>query len=163
MRSVYPVVFPPGVSAEHRAHTRMEPEELVRRFILNNSYGHAPRIQFAVWGPHFTEAELKQLVKEATGTAALPFGDKPGPQILVRVVYRAPQSFHGPVVPPIFFPSTNTTPPPAPPADEPLVDRDEIFLVVGKLVQPNTLNTSGDQWKTGFRQNLARLFPGINP
>jgi hypothetical protein len=89
------VIPPAGAVAEKRSRTRTGEEELVKRFILNNS-GDADAVVFLSWGPHLTDKEMQDLLAEA-GLDQLVKGEpewekweKMRPASFIRVCYRDP-------------------------------------------------------------------------
>src|SRR5262249_22943965 len=49
-------------TAEERPRPRIDEEELVKAYILNNAGESAGQVRFLTWGPHMDEAELRKLV-----------------------------------------------------------------------------------------------------
>jgi hypothetical protein len=103
-----------GAVAEKRSHTRIEEEELVKRFILNNAKD-AKAVQFTKWGPHMKREEYDKLMEEAgpekagrlvfrfmlaqgvgwQDVALAGFAPEASPTGLIRVCYRDPNDKRG--------------------------------------------------------------------
>jgi hypothetical protein len=161
---------PPTRSAEKRAFTKGPQEELVKAWILNNAQ-EGDKVEFVKWGPHMTNAELLALLDESgVADLAREFGNpeetKKAMQVLrkltlIRVCFKS--SSYG-----VSVFGFGVTMPPPPPGQElpprPVQLRDELFVVRDKLVMPfprYTTEPLGDDWKTKFRKNLAKVFPAI--
>jgi hypothetical protein len=161
-----------GETAENRSHTRTSEEEMVKRFILNNTEGVAD-ITFLTWGPHMLPDEVEQLRKDADSplgsrsivpTWGLADPDKIPAVLRVkyRVRIRAGASERvvrdGPVLRGDWKPG-----------EEHICD--ELFVVAGGLILPGLGSwsnigenvTASDDWKKAYRKELATTFPGIKP
>ncbi len=154
-------IAPAGSTAEERSDTRLPEEELVKRFIRNNSL--APReVEFLRWGPHmldkdlaalFEEAGIEPAVEEKAGVAEV---QELRPLSLVRVTYRDPNNtimfsqFGGFLrTPERWNPEGDTF--------------DRVFFAVGgKIVVPCGDNKQGDDWIELARKDLAKVFPAID-
>jgi hypothetical protein len=164
----------PGAVAEKRGRTRIEEEELVKRFILNNAKDEKA-VKFTRWGPHMLRKDYDKLMEEAGPLAqgVIPMAGVlqqrdgkliPGPLVpggalpsgLIRVCYHDPNDKGGLVITGIriegLVPNRG--------ADG---ERDYIFTVSNKMVIWAAPNHDGDGWKVKLRKNLAKMFPGINP
>lgn len=141
----------PGIFAENRDYTRMAEEEIVRRYILNNS-DQPEKIRFLAWGPHMAAAEMNDLTRQA-GLDAIrtllkqkPTDNVPEGVCIIRVVYEGDSKVLGPLWIHTNFGSN---------------PHDHLFVVLaGKLVQLAGLE-SGNDWKKKLRKQLAKTYPGI--
>ncbi len=141
----------PGQKAEKRDKPRGAEEELVATWVRRNV---GDEVKFLKWGPHLRRKEVEDLLREAGVWEAVEKAkDREGADVFdqdvtVRVVFRAPG---GPA------------------------EYDWIVPVKGKLILaeivkgpdgaphgvPNLTNRKGENWKTYFRQEMAKAFPGI--
>jgi hypothetical protein len=157
-----------GQVAEVRSMPQTEAEELVRKYILNNSL-HPQSVKFLKWGPHLTWAEWVALLKEGGAIpqdgntpvenvkkflVLLGVGQAPDFDAIIRVRYKEIHPFFG------ERGSENV---------EEYVTHDDRFTVQGKIVfapafpMPVRDEKSGDEWKKDLRHNLARQFPSLDP
>jgi hypothetical protein len=167
-----------GKVPEDRPAPRTDEEELVRRFIVNNS-PDAKRVRFLRWGPHMSRRECLEMAKEAG------LDELVGPQEKLaltlalkerlapfhgfyRVRFRGPEG--SPFVPeavPLLGPRDGPEPHSkggATPRKD--VDHDWLFAVYAKLVipvQPFETVEEGDNWKKTARKNFSKMLPGIDP
>jgi hypothetical protein len=150
-------LLPAGQVPENRPFARTSEEELVKRFILNNANKDADKVKFLTWGPHMYKAELQGLAEEA-GLSLLARHQPEAAKMLqeldaiIRVRYR------GPLVPLGPFGGFNRSE---------LAEYDGLYMVIGgKLVVPMGIEKGIDEkrmddWKKKVRQELSKMFPGV--
>jgi hypothetical protein len=145
------IIWPPAGSVpEDRGHTRTSEEELVRRYILNNSK-HPDEVEFLRWGPHLSREEFEGVIRK--GGVDLQevhqyFRGEADFDYAVRVRFRADFYEIGDVH--IFLGETPTK-----------KSHDYIFRIDGKAVR--VMLNGDDGWKKNFMTGLARVWPSINP
>jgi hypothetical protein len=163
-----------GQRAEQRSGTRLDEEDLVRRYVLNNS--EDPKsVEFLVWGPHLLRAEFLALVRqggidelarrEPRAVAAtlatffrVPTTDLDPFAAVVRVRFRGPEwadwgpAGHAQALRRALFEKGG-------PKE---IVNDCLYTVYGNQVVFVGVNREGDGWKSALRRELARSFPAID-
>jgi hypothetical protein len=161
---------PAGRVPEDRPAPRTDEEELVKRFIINNS-SDPKRVQFVRWGPHMSREEFVELAKEAGLDELIPSRDKEAVKErlaafhgFIRVRFRGPESLRIGAGFAVFGGSGA-----GPESDKPprkIVDHDYLFAVYAKFVIPVESFDKveeGDNWKKTARKNFSKILPGIDP
>ncbi len=129
--------------------TMASQEALVREYVMRNAKG-PDGLEFASWGPHMLDSEIKALAEEVgvCGFVEIALGIAPyvedGPVDIIRLTYKDPH----------FIPLSG-------PEDEPVL-RERLFAVTGaRTVVPLVLFMRGEQWKQDFRAALGKQFPNL--
>ena len=162
-KAVSPAV---GSVAEAREEPRIEAEELVKRYILNNA-ADAKAVKFLRWGPHMTPEEVRALRREA-GAEKDAMWDATFMTRLFPADFANP--FPTPHIVRVSWKDPNYKPLLRDENAAPAV-RDSLFAVVDRQVNPWHWNIghrvwgidkgAGDEWKVAMRRELAKTYPAI--
>jgi hypothetical protein len=146
------IIWPPAGSVpEDRGHTRIAEEELVKRYIRNNSK-HPDQVEFLRWGPHLSREEFERAIRKGgvdPQEVHLSYDGETAFDYAIRVRFRA-DLINDPADLYLLVGEVPTK-----------KTHDYVFRVVGKRVF--WWLAGNDEWKGKFMTRVARHFPSVDP